>query len=561
MRSTISLLYKMSTTTPKSNHYDTIIIGAGISGLACASRLHEHLTKSGSKRKILVLEARDRLGGRIATETINGCRLDTGANWIHGIGTDERPNPLMSILPDKRVRSLNGSVAFEAPPPPKDRTVSGNGGGEWEIVGSTTHASQAKADVRTSHGSDLVIPRDAAGAMMGTMWQMFDDLHELANSTPADEAKRTTMLKAIARSETYRQAFDTVDPKYHDELKAIPQFVEGMEAAPLVAQSAEGKDDAPGMGLLEYAIEDFDGEQVFVRDGYLAVVEEVAKEVLQAGSVELGAEVEEIRWKTSPVSVKVKDGRTFEADNVISTFPLGVLKAKQERLFIPYLPKEKTEAISSLGFGTLDKIFMVYDRAWWMEKPFSTVLKKGLVRDPTGDFHGQSSSETPDILLGFTHALPGVAISPEDGSTAPGVRVLTMVNLDSLTGFPVLSCFISCSNAQQVEALPNSHAKQMLHDSLTTWFGIEPPQPADVHVTRWASDEFSRGSYSHMITGVSETDHRVEFKRSIGVDGGGSLGFAGEHTSKSHFATVHGALISGWREADRILEKWKASEM
>jgi phytoene dehydrogenase-like protein len=61
------------------DHYDTIVVGAGIAGLT-AARL---LTQAG--RAVLVLEARDRVGGRVVTDRRYGLATDLGASWIHGI--------------------------------------------------------------------------------------------------------------------------------------------------------------------------------------------------------------------------------------------------------------------------------------------------------------------------------------------------------------------------------------------------------------------------------------------------------------------------------------------
>ena len=57
--------------------YDVIIVGAGISGLAAAN----HLVEDG--KDVLVLEARDRIGGRIWSYSWHGVTIEEGANWIH----------------------------------------------------------------------------------------------------------------------------------------------------------------------------------------------------------------------------------------------------------------------------------------------------------------------------------------------------------------------------------------------------------------------------------------------------------------------------------------------
>ena len=65
--------------------YDVVIIGAGASGLACAS----HLLSSKSPPSILVLEALSYVGGRVCTVTLahTGVRVDAGAEFIHGSTT------------------------------------------------------------------------------------------------------------------------------------------------------------------------------------------------------------------------------------------------------------------------------------------------------------------------------------------------------------------------------------------------------------------------------------------------------------------------------------------
>ncbi len=62
------------------------------------------------------------------------------------------------------------------------------------------------------------------------------------------------------------------------------------------------------------------------------------------------------------VQVECENGKRFYADFVICTVPLGVLKEKASELFIPPLPSDKREAIEKLNFGTVNKIYLEYER-------------------------------------------------------------------------------------------------------------------------------------------------------------------------------------------------------
>ena len=544
----------------ESRHYEVLVLGAGMSGLACASRLFQHQHYQ-AKNRLLVLEARDRIGGRIQSVHVNGWRLDTGANWIHGIGTKDEPNPLMTILPHKRVKQLSGVVAFSAH---ESATLcKPNLESDWvEVEPSSLQQTQ-------DHGR--VIPASVSGTIMAALWDMIESLHEMAATRTANDAKGTTMLKAITEADSFRQAFKQIPNEYHASLGAMPQFVEVMEAGPLAAQSAEQKKGNVGMGLLEFAIDDFDGDQVFLQDGYTAVIDEVAKDLVAADLVRLNTEVLQIDWSAKPIRVKTNQG-DFTADEVVCTLPLGVLQHHSSSqhsesglsLFSPTLPAEKHESIDSLGFGTLDKIILVYEKPWWTEEPYISIWKDCIVDRPLEINPGKDGGlkyreqKSPDSFMGFTEELPGISIA-DDGTVSTGPRLLSIVDLQNLTDQPALSCFVSCSNAVQVEAMTDEQAGDLVHRALTQWLGREPPKPAAVHVSRWASDEYSRGSYSHMIKGLSETRHREAFQEPLRNAEGAVLRFAGEHTSRNHFATVHGALISGWREADDILSDLKLS--
>ncbi len=66
--------------------------------------------------------------------------------------------------------------------------------------------------------------------------------------------------------------------------------------------------------------------------------------------------------------------------------------------------------------------------------------------------------------------------------------------------------------------------------------------------TRWNEDAFARGSYSLFPPGASYEDHDAL------AEPAGRLLFAGEATHRTYPATVHGAYLSGVREAERVVK-------
>lgn len=75
--------------------------------------------------------------------------------------------------------------------------------------------------------------------------------------------------------------------------------------------------------------------------------------------------------------------------------------------------------------------------------------------------------------------------------------------------------------------------------------GINVPEPIQTVCTRWGSDPFCFGSYSNVAVGASGDDYDI-LAESVGD---GRLFFAGEATTRRYPATMHGAFLSGLREA------------
>lgn len=269
---------------------------------------------------------------------------------------------------------------------------------------------------------------------------------------------------------------------------------------------------------------EFEGEHAQVIGGY----QQVPRGIWQYPSkldVRTYKAVNKIAYSSeeneSIAEVFCDDGDVLEADRVVLTTPLGILK-DQSIAFEPCLPDWKFGPIQRLGFGTLNKVILVF------EKPFWDVDQDmfGLLRDP----------EVVDSL-------------DQEDYVANRGKFYLFWNCIKTSGLPVLIALMAGDAAHQAEEASDADIVLGVTQELARMFKQNPvPQPSETIVTRWGKDRFARGSYSY----VGPTSHPGDYEamaRSIG-----NLHFAGEATCGTHPATVHGAYISGLRAASEIID-------
>lgn len=157
--------------------------------------------------------------------------------------------------------------------------------------------------------------------------------------------------------------------------------------------------------------------------------------------------------------------------------------------------------------GTLNRVYMRFPKPFW--------------------------ATTGTELLGY--------IAERKGEWAEGYSV------HGYTGAPILMLFNAGAFGVAIERLSNEAIVAQSMEVLRKMFGNSIPSPEASLVTRWASDPFALGSYSYAATGASLSDY-VQIAEPVG----NRLYFAGEATSSLYPATVHGAYLSGLREARRI---------
>ena len=127
MAASLAMLGRRSMASQPSQTADAVIIGAGLAGLACAQQL------IAAGRKVVVLEARQRIGGRIWSEQRQGYAIDLGASWLHGIAN----NPLHQLL----IQELSVPIV---PTNDQSQVTIGPDGDQW----SSLRSEQADAWLR-----------------------------------------------------------------------------------------------------------------------------------------------------------------------------------------------------------------------------------------------------------------------------------------------------------------------------------------------------------------------------------------------------------------------------
>ncbi|HBO7171440.1 TPA: NAD(P)-binding protein [Pseudomonas aeruginosa] len=246
----------------------------------------------------------------------------------------------------------------------------------------------------------------------------------------------------------------------------------------------------------------FGGHEVVFPRGYMELAEMLAGGL----DVQLGHRVTRIEYNTTGVRVYTSKGE-FRGDVAIVTLPLGVLK-EDLVMFSPALPSQKKDAIHRLGMGTYNKVLLMFPEVFW----------------------GQAS------IVSHLHTRNGLWSN--------------WYALNKYMKKPVLCALQGGTPALLLEKMSDQDIREDAMAHLRMLFGSSIPSPIEIRVTRWNSDPFARGSYSFPKVGALQSD-RFELATPVHE----TLLFAGEATHADCSGTVHGALLSGWREACRVLGK------
>ncbi|MBL4652528.1 MAG: FAD-dependent oxidoreductase [Flavobacteriales bacterium] len=423
----------------KSN--DTIIIiGAGMSGLAAAKELTENGVEN-----VIILEAQDRVGGRVRTDYSLGVAFDEGASWIHG--PDGR-NPI--------------------------------------------------TDLATSAGITTFLTDDDNAIVYNTDGTAYSDSYYAQQDSDFEDA-----IKAIENGGTQNQSFETVYSSLYSD-KVNNAFWKFMLSSYIEFDT--GGDISKLTSKYFYDDSSYSGDDVIVTNGYDKLPEMLAKNL----DIRYNQKVTKIDYNKNNKIIVTASGQEFEADVVICTVPLGVLK-KGVITFSPELSDEKQEAISQLEMGSINKFLLVWDTPFW-------------------DVDKQYIGYTPQEKGKFNFYL----------------------NMSKFTSANALMTFAFGDYGKTTETMSDTEVIAKIMTHLRNMYGQTIPEPTDMLRTKWGSNEFTYGSYSFVTVGGSS-----EAYNTLAESVDDRLYFAGEHTSFKYRSTVHGAYNSGIDAASELLKRFR----
>ena len=275
---------------------EVVVVGAGIAGLTAAYEL------SAAGKDVLVLEARDRIGGRTHTIDLAGAIVDLGASWLHG----PRGNPITGFLAKENLK--------------------------W------------RPDAAWGHGFGVALDGEWVSQ------------HEASSfATSLYDWRPEEVLAAIGSdADKFSDAVDWYIEDRGLERRIADVVREGLNQ--FLGSGVTG-DEPEGIslhGLAAYM--EHGGGNVVLEGGYRVLVERLAHDL----DIQVRNPVKVVEYDKAGVTVRTEEV-DISADLAILAVPLGVLKSSIIELD-PALPKRQSDAIECLAMKSLEKAVLRFDK-------------------------------------------------------------------------------------------------------------------------------------------------------------------------------------------------------
>lgn len=429
--------------------HDVLVLGAGIAGLTAARRL------AASGLRVHVVEARNRIGGRIFSRNAGEEIVELGAEFVHG-----KPPVLWKLIEEAGLETYEFDGRHFCWEQNVLRACSDDFGRDFEWLEALKHWDR----------------KDCS----------FAEYLEYAH------VPQTSRKRLIG----YVEGFNAADHR-----------VIGVAA---LARQQEIEDATEGDRLFHF------------RGGYSQVPEFLARQILQlGGAIRLDTQAKAVCWKQGTVEAEcLRNGETgvFRAGAAVIALPLGVLQGGGLQ-FSPS-PAQALHAMSQIRVGHVRRMVFLFHQKFWVNpspcRAHYLLEELSFLHSSTGVFPTWWTKfpEESRSLVAWTGGPRADALASRLRQDLESEAIIELAEIFALDGSTLHNLLI------QTES----------HD--------------------WQLDPFALGSYSYLPAGA------LHAPESLAVPVENTLFFAGEHTDTTgNWGTVHGAMESGLRAADQILNR------
>ncbi len=444
--------------------HNVIIIGAGFSGLSAA-----HTLCCDFKYKVLMLEARDRIGGCTDTfRTQTNYPVDMGMKFIDTAQNNANPNLLFALTKQMNIKTMNidpnQSITYNSVGDPENLLDN------IKVVEKIKATTMLIEEVKTTLGEKI---KEHPEQHLPSLAHV---LHYPNNQFPKPETPEFIVRESITAMITHHTGAPIQDVSVLELLKNN-QVVH---------------------------------KNALIEGGMQQLIDALYQKTMQSQNltVELNMPVSEIHHDPEdalPYAVTTNH-KTFKAETIICTVPLGVLKEGNIQ-FYPPLSQDKQDAIQHLKPSLENTVVLEFKKPFWPKVPYIYIRN--------GEIH-------------------------------------EYLNLDFLSKGKTAT--LVCHYYGEAAQFKNKTHKQIIEDALLPLkhvFKDKFQDPIQTHISRWDKDQYARGMGCYCTKASSALDlEKIRTPESYG------LYFAGKHTEKQYLSTlplgIYDAHQSGVRVALEI---------
>uniref|UniRef100_F6ZF32 Spermine oxidase n=1 Tax=Equus caballus TaxID=9796 RepID=F6ZF32_HORSE len=470
-----------------------VVIGAGLAGLAAAKALLEQ-----GFTDVTVLEASSRIGGRVQSVKLGHSTFELGATWIHG----SHGNPIYHLA------EANGLL---------EETTDG----ERSVGRISRYSKNGVACYLTNRGRR--IPKDVVEEFSDLYNEVYNLTQEFFRHGKPVNAESQNSVGVFTREEVRNRIRDDPDdPEATKRLKLamIQQYlkVESCES------SSHSIDEVSLSAFGEWT--EIPGAHHIIPSGFMRVVELLA-EGIPAHVIQLGKPVRCVHWDQASARPRGPEIEPRgEGDHNHDTGegsqggeePRGSGREEDEQWPVvvecedcEVIPADHVIVTVSLGV---------------LKRQHASFFRPGLPVEKVAAIHRLGIGTTDKIFLEF-----------EEPFWGPECNSLQFVWEDEAVAE------ICTEMLRQFTGNPNI------------------PKPRRILRSAWGSDPYFRGSYSYTQVGSSGADVEKLAKPLPYTESSKTAPmqvlFSGEATHRKYYSTTHGALLSGQREAARLIEMYR----